>query len=104
MIEARVEDYSGVRSSGSTCEAEMPLQLAKRPPQNHLRPTRSLPMSQTLIRPAPVLFMPKKQAVKPMTRALKVVSEYEPAGDQPTAIRELVAGVNQAEIDQVLLG
>jgi excinuclease ABC subunit B len=61
-------------------------------------------MSQTLIRPAPVLFMPKKQAVKPMTRALKVVSEYEPAGDQPTAIRELVAGVNQAEIDQVLLG
>ena len=61
-------------------------------------------MSQTLIRLPPVLFMPQKQAVKPVTRALKVVSEYEPAGDQPTAIVELVNGVNQGEIDQVLLG
>jgi len=32
------------------------------------------------------------------------VSEYEPAGDQPTAIRELVEGVRTAERDQVLLG
>src|SRR6201746_561834 len=61
-------------------------------------------MSQTLDRLPPVLFMPQKQAAKPLTRRFKVVSEYEPAGDQPTAIRELVAGVNQAEIDQVLLG
>jgi len=43
-------------------------------------------MSQTLLRTPPVLFMPQKQAAKPMTRALRVVSEYEPAGDQPTAI------------------
>jgi excinuclease ABC subunit B len=35
---------------------------------------------------------------------MRVVSEYEPAGDQPTAIRELVAGVVQNERDQVLLG
>jgi excinuclease ABC subunit B len=34
----------------------------------------------------------------------KLVSEYEPRGDQPTAIDELVAGVNSAERDQVLLG
>jgi excinuclease ABC subunit B len=34
----------------------------------------------------------------------KLVSEYEPAGDQPTAIRELVAGVRAQERDQVLLG
>ena len=34
----------------------------------------------------------------------ELVSEYEPAGDQPTAIAELVAGVNQQERDQVLLG
>ncbi len=34
----------------------------------------------------------------------KLVSEYEPAGDQPTAIRELVEGVRTAERDQVLLG
>src|SRR5215471_7075880 len=34
----------------------------------------------------------------------KLVSEYEPAGDQPTAIKELVEGVRTAERDQVLLG
>ncbi len=65
-------------------------------------------MSQTLIRPADLppggLFMPQKQAAKPVTRALKVVSDYEPAGDQPAAIAELVAGVNAGEMDQVLLG
>ena len=61
-------------------------------------------MSQTLIRPPPVLFMPQKQAARPMTKRLKVVSEYEPAGDQPTAIKELVRGIEAAEHDQVLLG
>jgi excinuclease ABC subunit B len=34
----------------------------------------------------------------------ELVSEYEPKGDQPAAIAELVAGVNQHERDQVLLG
>ncbi len=37
-------------------------------------------------------------------RAFKLVSDYEPAGDQLNAIPELVAGVNQREHDQVLLG
>ena len=62
-------------------------------------------MSQTLLRPSPpVLFIPEKQPAKPNTRQLKVVSEYEPNGDQPSAITELVAGVRQEERDQVLLG
>ncbi|MCC6720472.1 MAG: excinuclease ABC subunit UvrB [Acetobacteraceae bacterium] len=62
-------------------------------------------MSQVLARTdAPVLFQPQRQPAKPVTRRLRVVSEYEPAGDQPTAIRELVAGVNTGERDQVLLG
>ena len=34
----------------------------------------------------------------------QLVSEYEPAGDQPTAIKELVGGIRDAERDQVLLG
>ena len=50
-------------------------------------------MSETLVRPPPALFMPEKQPAKPLTRRLKVVSEYEPSGDQPTAIAELVRGV-----------
>ncbi len=50
------------------------------------------------------MFLPERQAAKPKTRQLKVVSPYEPAGDQPTAIRELVAGIESGERDQVLLG
>jgi excinuclease ABC subunit B len=52
----------------------------------------------------PALFMPNRQPAKPATIPLRVKSEYEPAGDQPTAIRELVAGVLGGEQDQVLLG
>ncbi|MDX6807071.1 excinuclease ABC subunit UvrB [Terrihabitans rhizophilus] len=37
-------------------------------------------------------------------KSLDLVSEFEPAGDQPTAIAELVEGVKNAERDQVLLG
>ena len=35
---------------------------------------------------------------------LEVVSDFEPAGDQPRAIKELVAGIADGEKDQVLLG
>ena len=35
---------------------------------------------------------------------LRIVSDFEPKGDQPRAIAELVAGVNAQERDQVLLG
>ena len=61
-------------------------------------------MSQTLLRPPPVLFMPQRQPARPATRALRVISEFAPSGDQPTAIRDLVAGVEGGERDQVLLG
>ena len=37
-------------------------------------------------------------------RPFKLVSEYQPAGDQPTAIRELVDQVQADEKTQVLLG
>lgn len=37
-------------------------------------------------------------------RPFKLVSAYDPAGDQPTAIRELVGGIGGGERDQVLLG
>ncbi|WP_291746889.1 DEAD/DEAH box helicase family protein, partial [Bauldia sp.] len=36
--------------------------------------------------------------------ALRIISDFEPKGDQPQAIEELVAGVRSAERDQVLLG
>lgn len=37
-------------------------------------------------------------------RAFRLVSDYEPSGDQPTAIAELVAAARAGERDQVLLG
>jgi excinuclease ABC subunit B len=37
-------------------------------------------------------------------RKFKLVAPYEPAGDQPTAIAELVEGIRARESDQVLLG
>jgi excinuclease ABC subunit B len=63
-----------------------------------------MPPVATLARPAQVTFIPIKQPVKPVTRALTVVSDYQPAGDQPTAIRTLADGVQAGEQDQELLG
>ncbi len=36
--------------------------------------------------------------------SFKIVSDFEPAGDQPQAIVELVEGINRQDRDQVLLG
>ena len=37
-------------------------------------------------------------------KILKTVSEYQPAGDQPQAITEIVKNISKKELDQVLLG
>ncbi|WP_414683451.1 DEAD/DEAH box helicase family protein, partial [Microbacterium sp. UBA6741] len=37
-------------------------------------------------------------------RPFEVISEYEPAGDQPKAIADLAARINAGETDVVLLG
>ena len=61
-------------------------------------------MSELLMPPPPALFTPPKQPAKPLTRRFRTVSEYQPAGDQPTAITELVRGIGVEDRDQVLLG
>ncbi len=38
------------------------------------------------------------------SKPFRVASEFQPAGDQPEAIAKLVEGINQGEVDQVLLG
>ena len=38
------------------------------------------------------------------SRPFRVVSDFKPAGDQPEAIKALVAGLNEGERNQVLLG
>ncbi len=52
-------------------------------------------------------FVPHRAARPEKTeggKAFKFVSEFQPAGDQPQAISELIAGIEQQERDQVLLG
>ncbi|NKC29998.1 excinuclease ABC subunit UvrB [Falsiroseomonas selenitidurans] len=53
---------------------------------------------------APVLFQPQKRPAPPSGIPLRVVSPYEPNGDQPTAIATLLEGLAKGERDQVLLG
>ena len=55
----------------------------------------------------PMLWKPHRPARPAKSEGgqkFRLVSDYEPAGDQLTAIPELVAGVSQREHDQVLLG
>jgi excinuclease ABC subunit B len=47
---------------------------------------------------------PERPVVKGLSRPLRVVSQYQPAGDQPQAIAELSAGIAAGEFDQVLFG
>ena len=53
-------------------------------------------------------FVPHRPSARPAKveggKRFELVSEYTASGDQPRAIAELVAGVNDAEKDQVLLG
>ncbi|MDE2384808.1 MAG: excinuclease ABC subunit UvrB [Alphaproteobacteria bacterium] len=92
------------RQEGGFAEAPMPplegydtLPDSARAGLEALRPeVQALPM-----------FAPHRPAKPPKSeggKRLEVVSPYEPKGDQPTAIRELVAGVNAQERNQVLLG
>jgi excinuclease ABC subunit B len=64
--------------------------------------------SKNLAVPAVPLLMPyiqRRPELEGVTpRPFKLVSDYTPAGDQPEAIRQLIAGVEAGERDQVLLG
>ena len=55
----------------------------------------------------PMLWKPHRPARPAKSeggKRFKLVSDYKPAGDQPQAIKELVAGLEGREHDQVLLG
>ncbi|HWU14332.1 MAG TPA: excinuclease ABC subunit UvrB, partial [Caulobacter sp.] len=55
----------------------------------------------------PALWTPHRPARPEKSeggKRFKLVSDYQPAGDQPTAIAELVEGLEGRENDQVLLG
>ena len=89
------------RQEGGFAEAPQPHDLESSVPftgsLGPLRPEFVPLASFTPVKPA-------KQAKSDGGRELKTVSEFEPKGDQPTAIKELVRGVQAHERDQVLLG
>jgi len=63
--------------------------------------------SHPLMTGTPPAFTPHRPVRPEKTRPgipFKIVSDFEPKGDQPQAIRELVAGIEANERDQVLLG
>ncbi len=64
-------------------------------------PKISAPLPDALQNPAPPLAVDPD--AHPPER-LAVVSDYVPAGDQPTAIAEITQGLQRGEKDQVLLG
>ena len=53
---------------------------------------------------SPATFIPAARPAVVDGRRLKLVSPFEPAGDQPTAIEELTKELKAGERDQVLLG
>lgn len=55
----------------------------------------------------PMLWTPHRPARPDKSeggKKFKLVSDYQPAGDQPTAIADLVEGIERGDQDQVLLG
>ena len=83
------------------------------PIAERIRNGHSLNMAEIIIRrgleepDTSASFVPHKpqrpEKVEP-GRPFRIVSEYQPAGDQPTAIADLVAGIGQQDRTQVLLG
>ena len=74
----------------------------------HIRPMAELVIRRGLAEPdTTAAFVPHKPARPDKAdggRAFRIVSEYQPAGDQPTAIADLLAGIAADDQTQVLLG
>ena len=64
------------------------------------------PTLPELVRQAPLLQSERlaKLRGRNIGARLEVVSDFQPAGDQPQAIDELIEGLARRERDQVLLG
>ena len=62
------------------------------------------PLSQGETAPVFRPHRPERPEKSEGGKSFRLVSEFEPRGDQPTAIAELVAGIRDGEQSQVLLG
>lgn len=73
---------------------------------DHLRgmASRSSRTRKKPVAPRQTDFFPERQPALPRKNRFVVHSDYEPSGDQPQAIKQLVSGLKAGEHDQVLLG
>jgi excinuclease ABC subunit B len=72
--------------------------------QGKLPPIGSHPLLTGQDMPVFIPHRPPRPEKSEGGRRFVIKSDFEPNGDQPQAIRELVAGIRQQERDQVLLG
>src|SRR5690606_4406297 len=97
--------YQARRGMPTNCST---LDVAERSRNSHIPPMAELVIRRGLEEPdTSESFKPHKPARPEKSmggRKFELVSDYQPAGDQPTAIRELVASAKDGEQTQVLLG
>ena len=65
-----------------------------------------MPSKNLAVSAVPLLmpYIQRRPELEGGARPFKLVSDYTPAGDQPEAIKQLIAGIEGGERDQVLLG
>ena len=104
---------SGPRPVASAASTTAYLEALLAKPQERSETARQILASQPMMAAHPIVsgrtqeFTPHRPPRPEKSEGgvpFKLVSEYEPKGDQPTAITELVSGVNGNERNQVLLG
>lgn len=65
---------------------------------------RRMEISQSAISGVLAVEEPSVKGKGLQQKPFKIQSRYQPAGDQPAAIRQLVEGINDGEVHQTLLG
>jgi len=106
---AKAQKQTGQKQTGQKQTGQKQTGMGERPQAPFDTGAPLLPMiaEHPLMSGATPAFVPHRP-VRPAPNMggipFRIVSEFEPKGDQPAAIAELVAGVNDHERDQVLLG
>ncbi len=109
--QASAQAKAAAGTSGNSASAMLDALLAK--PDERSEQAKALLKSQPMIASHPIIagteteYVPHRPPRPEKSEGgvpFKIVSPFEPKGDQPEAIKELVAGINSQERDQVLLG
>ncbi len=109
--QASAQAKAAAGTSGNSASAMLDALLAK--PEERSEQAKALLKSQPMIAAHPIVagtemnYVPHRPPRPEKSEGgvpFRIVSPFEPKGDQPEAIEELVAGIANQERDQVLLG